>query len=419
MASGLLSAAAQPAIGDIVWLAWICFVPWLVAGAYAGVREGGWLALLAGVPFAMWDKWDTMNAAVQQTGLPLWGKLLAHLMIFGPLVVPFIAVGLAMPWLRRNHTPMLAALQGAAIFALSTALATYLSPYTSAVLMDGFTRFIQIADLGGLPLICFVLMLSQQLLANAIIYRHEQRRAPQAMGAWLLILGVSLLYGHYRLMEYRALEKAGAGLSLQVLAIQTNMSGMGGGRQLLRDHPGGTSSAVELTRQGLAKAPQSELVVWPEGGYVKPLPGDTLDSVCRLVQPLAASFGRPLVLNCHVYPEPGQNFSEALFLNRSGEEIARYRKSNLVPLYEKWRGFFGLPFTVAGTGANVFHLKDGRTLVPAICYDIHDAGLIRRGVMHGGQFILHMASFAPFGRSQQISRWDLAMARLRAIENRR
>ncbi len=417
--SALLTVLAQPAIGDVAWLGWLCFVPWLFVAHQISVREGAWLGLLVGFAFSFVGKWQTMNASVQNAGLPPVGEFLAHLAIFVPMAAPFIVLGTALPLLQRRSTPLLAALAGAALFALTSELCSRVPPYTVVALVSDTPWFIQVADFGGLALVCFLLIFLQQLGALALraAWRREPVWPPLLIGGLLIALVGA--YGQYRLHEYRTLEEASEGVRLAVLGVQTQVPKANNRHLVLRDGKGGALSPLELSRRGLAQTPEAELIVWPEIALDAMAQGEEYDPVCRAIAPIVASLGHPLLLNCERNLGEGVSQSEALLVDARGAPLGRYQKSNLVPFFEGGRDLIGLPTFVEGEGAHPLALPDGRRLLPAICFDIQDADLMREGVREGGQFILHMANFAAFNHSPQISAWDLSLARLRAVETRR
>lgn len=418
LSAGLLSVLATPAIGDQTWLAWFCLAPWLWATAHVSSREGIILALLTGLPFSILGKAQTMQVAVGNANLPLWGEMLAHLVMFGPLVFPFLVVGFFLPILRRFGSPstLVCSLQAAALFALASLIASQLSPFTIAVLANDAIPLIQVADLGGLVVVCFAVFMSNQLFANALL---EPARALVYLCLWVAWIALLFAYGQYRLDEYRTLEMRNEGKRLQALAVQTNIAGMSASSFLLRDNSSRRQSALELTRAGLRENPQCELVVWPEVNNGPAKPDETLDKVCQKLPSIVASFDRPLISYCQSRPTSNTIISEAYLHDRQGHLAGSHRKSNLVPLYEGGRKMLGLNSVVAGKGATRLELDNGRSIAPALCFDIHNPELVRQSVRLGSEFIIHMAGFGPFGKSQKTSTWDLAMARLRAIETRR
>lgn len=416
--AGLLSVLASPAIGDQTWLAWFCLMPWLWATAHVNSREGILLALLTGLPFSILGKFQVMQTAVDNAHLPFWGELLAHLVMFAPLVFPFLVVGFFLPILQRfsSSSPLVAALQAGTLFALASEIASHLSPFTIAVLAHDAIPLIQVADLGGVTIVCFAVFMSNQLLANMLL---QPSHALIYLGLWIAWIAILFGYGHYRLNEYRTIEARNDGKRLQVLAVQTNIPGIAAHSFLLRDNSTRRQSALELTRMGLRDNPQCEFVVWPEVNNGPAKSNEVLDKVCQDLPKVVASFDRPLISYCRSRPTSTTSISEAYLHNRNGELIGTHRKSNLVPFYEGGRKLFGLNSVVAGKGATLLKLENGRTIAPALCFDIHNPELIRQSVHRGSEFIIHMAGFGAFGKSLKTSTWDLAMARLRAIETRR
>ena len=188
---------------------------------------------------------------------------------------------------------------------------------------------------------------------------------------------------------------------------------------------------VELTQQAAARG--ARLVVWPESAVPFLFDED----------PELAALLRRLVQQERVYLFFGNDDRErqgdgrgliyvgAKLLAPAGEVLARYRKIQLVPFgeYVPLQPLFTLggrfaaklvqevsdftPGTEAVTGS-----VDGHAVGGYICYEAIFPGLVRRFPAQGAELLVNVTNDAWYGTTSAPYQ-HLAMAALRAVENRR
>ncbi|MEN8720632.1 MAG: nitrilase-related carbon-nitrogen hydrolase [Oceanococcaceae bacterium] len=403
--SGALVWAASPGLGEQFWLAAVALAPlFLSLHGTRGWRAAAWGGL-GGMLYIVPGKWSTFATAIATMGVSALAQVAYVLIFFALFALPFALFAWAWQRLSAYHDAAAASwLGGFGLTALILHVPTVF-PYTPAVMLTGSPVLIQLADVGGEPLLLGLLLTLNIGLAQLI----AERRLCWSSGVAVLVpLAVTLSYGAYSLPHWQGPAQP----SLSVLTLQGQWPWRSGDGLLLRDRIGSRPlSLVELTRAGLAASPNCDLVIWPESARVPTLP----DRTCARGATLAAELGVPILATCHVPHEQAQSFAARLYTpdGLAGE----HRKSRLVPMYEtRWReDTFSLQ---PGGGMQLLSAPDLPPLAPAICYEAHFRHDLRRSVADGAQWIAHMANFAVF-RHIEIHHWDLAMTRLRAVETRR
>jgi apolipoprotein N-acyltransferase len=123
-------------------------------------------------------------------------------------------------------------------------------------------------------------------------------------------------------------------------------------------------------------------------------------------------------------------YNAALLVSDSGRNMQLYRKVHLVPFGEYIPGRHLIPFLAAivgdqvpddfafGTEYTVFHLSDGISVAPLICFEDTLGDLTRRFVGAGAQVLVNVTNDGWFLRSAG-SEQHLANAVFRCIETRR
>ena len=408
-ASGLLVALSAPGVGDLASLAWIAFAPWLALLHRLRAAAAAVSSLLMGYAYIIPGHWGTFAAAVGNAGADGLARELWTLAFFTPYAIPFLLYGALDGALRRYAGPgalTRTALLRAGVLASLITLCWSPFPYTPVTAIVDFHGIVQWAAFGGEPLVLTLLLWPSALLGACLIERP--RRAAQGRAFVILLLSLLLahLAGTSRIAANDRAEAAGAGLRLSALALQLDLPSSSSPALLTRNRPSGGQSAVELTHQGYAAAPQCELAVWPE----TPVDARHGERTCAAGQALADVTGRPLLMQCH-RPTGEQFRITAEWLRPQAAPVA-HAKSSLVAGYE--RPLFGAGHVQAGPPGAVFELDGQRRLIPALCYELYAGSHLRRSVLAGGQFVAHQVSFGSFDR-QPIDRWDQPMARLRAV----
>lgn len=408
--SGLAIYLAAPGNGAFPALIWLAFAPWFASLRRLGVPGATLSGLLMGLAWVIPLQWSTFAAAVTASGAEESWHFIITLGFFLTYAAPFAVFGTVAGLLRRRFSvyPALYPLLQAALLSSLICLAWAPFPYTPAVGMVPWPSLLQLAAWGGEPLLLTALLWSNAALGFALRWQRPSLGqllpvAPAAL-ALLLLHG----FGAWRIAAMDRAEAAGQGVRLSALPLQLDLPAFVSPRTLTRDRPGRPTSALELSLDALQRAPQCEVVVWPE----TPMEIERSADVCTQGGAFAQRLGLPLLMQCF-RPLDTRHQVSAEFLRPGAEAVQWHGKSSLVPFYEA--PFFSEGRLAPGSPGRVFDLDAQRRLIPALCYELHARAHLRESVLGGGNVVVHMASFTPFSR-QPIDRSDQAMAQLRAVE---
>lgn len=273
---------------------------------------------------------------------------------------------------------------------------------------------IQVAELGGVYAVSFLLIAVNAALAAAVTL--APRRAAAALGVAGLLVGGSLAFGHVRLGELGAPARTAS-----IAVVQPSIE------QPLKWDPefAGTTLAIlfDLTRQAAAARP--ELIVWPETSLPTMLRRDPV--LTDALRRLSREAGAPLLVGSVDADEasPPKLRNTAFLLDERGI-VGRYDKIQLVPFGE-YVPLSRLIGFVRGWAEFIAELEPGsRSVVfsgpPApfgtvICYEGIFPALVRRFAKDGARFMVNMTNDGWFGRTAGPLQ-HLAMYPFRAVEHR-
>jgi apolipoprotein N-acyltransferase len=425
--SGVLLFTAYTGFGQL-YLMWVAFLPVLLA-----LRGGGELrAFLLG--------W--VCGAVGQIGGHSW--LVQTFTEFGGVSGPVawlglglfaaaqgLAFGLALLCVRRAELR----LGLAPVWGLSVAMPAFehvfpvLFPYSLAYSQYRFLAITQIVELGGLLALTILLMGVNGAAYELLVARIERRRAGRARVAipavaFLLCLG----YGLLRIPAVDAdLEEA---RELKVALIQTNVGA--GAKWMLRERS--VDDHLALSARALRRAPDIDLVVWPETVYYHALERDMSHVPKLLERPL----GVPLVFGVATAVREGsreqrritRSHNSLVLAAADGRVLGIYDKVELVPFgemtpFEGVLNALGVPRVAPNlydVGESLAHLRmeDGTALLPLICYEDIKPSLVRRLWRSDGpaDVLVNVTNDSWYGDSHE-PLTHLAMASLRSVETRR
>lgn len=402
-------------------LAFLALVPWFMA--LRGTQ--GWRGLTLGLTFGglIWLllTWWVKVGAQQWLLLADPGAWLVALLFSLYHALPYALFGLYQG-LSRNRgrwTPL--------AHALALTALVYLFPnlFPGSLANALFTHplLIQTADLGGVPLVFFLLVLVNALVEQAI-YLHRAGRPilPETLALTALFAGI-LTYGWLRLEAFTPAATDGHGApSLTLTAIQPNLP-------VTLDYlsPRGTealTAAADLIRAAVARHPETELLVWPE---VPP----SLSCACEAGKgqgDFVRRLGKALLFAC-VEEGDAQNrhHNAALLIQGDGHCGPKYRKRKLLPFAEylpleerlPWlRDWFpGVQHYQPGDAGVVLTIGEGAKVIPSLCYEGLFPETVRQGLAQGGQLLVSMADDAWFG-DPAAGRLHLALLLFRAVEYR-
>ena len=413
--AGVLALAFPRANWESV--AWYALAPLLVVALVTTPRAAfAWGWLHGTVFFLVLLRWlDFTFRTFSEIPWPLtWGPtflLAAWCGLFVAIVSGLVG------WLGRRRSPA---------WALATAPCLWVgAEWLRGHLLGGFPwgtlgysqylrlPVIQVAELGGVHAVSFVLLAANAALAGVVLL--PWRRALLGLGlAAALVLGV-LVFGAWRLGEPP--RPGELGVALMQPAIE----------QPLKWNPEHVVVTLgiylELTRQ--AGGAQPDLIVWPETASPTALRRDPglLATLTALSGQLHAAL---LIGSVDVLDAPPNRLSNAAFLVTERGIVGRYDKIHLVPFGEYVPLSRVIGF-VRGWAEFIADLEPGsRTVVfpgpPApfgvvICYEGIFPDLFREFVNGGARVMVNMTNDGWFGRTSGPEQ-HLAMYPFRAVEHR-
>jgi apolipoprotein N-acyltransferase len=277
--------------------------------------------------------------------------------------------------------------------------------------------WIQTADVGGVFLVSFVLVVVAASIAEACVGPARARRAAVATAG--VALALSAGYGGLRL----AAAADGGEPTLRLALVQGNVPNAW---RLSPVRAGDAFRAfAAATRAVLDERP--DLVVWPENAV-----NVLLEPNPRFAEEAAALLGPdgpPLLVGAPRAAPAGETgrvrfFNSAYLLSSRGESLGVYDKRHLVPFAEyapvaALRGLGGrdTPSEYApGEAAVVFSRPAPFGVL--ICFEAIYAELARDLVRGGATFLVNVSSDAWFGTSAGLEQ-HFAMTVFRAVETRR
>ncbi|MBN2324726.1 MAG: apolipoprotein N-acyltransferase [Spirochaetes bacterium] len=315
-----------------------------------------------------------------------------------------------------------------------------------------FLRFIQIADIGGEPLVSFLVVFFNAALCDSVILLldDEKKRIPAVfkkavppiVAASLIV--ISVVYGSFRFSEQIPQQKR-----LKLSLVQALSSPRA---EWKREKWKTLKRLTDLSKESIEKNDGVDLVVWTETAVRTSLRPNLLhgtsyhEKIRDLVIELDTEFvigspdnfypgeGDSLIINDldEVYPSKDKNeiwTNSAYYLSRSGEILGRYDKIKLTPFGEhfpigKKLGFLqrvldkftdSAGFT-PGTGHTVFE-NPKLPFGVVICWEGTYGYFIREFVKNGAEFVINISNDmwtkTKAGHFQHFS-----MTKFRAVENR-
>jgi apolipoprotein N-acyltransferase len=412
IAAGAVHGASFPPLG--MWpLAFVAFAPLIVAARGTRPLTGallGWIAGTVGATIAGTPALTTATRAYFDCG-PVAAVAFATLLgqVFHAL--PTTVFGACIGRLTRLETlPARAGTLAAAWTSLEFLRAHGLtgggSPWDLlAHPLYAHPLWIQLADLGGVPLVSFVLM------ATAAAAAEIRMATWRALATVLALLGLTAAYGTWRLGQ----QDDGAP-DLRIALVQGNVPNAW--RTEAARAGDGFGALASATAPALAARPT--LVIWPENAIstlVEPNARYAAE-IARVLRP----GGPSLLLGGPRFAQsvPGRvDFYNAAYLfSADGEILDVYDKRRLVPFAETapiaWLHRAG--DYSPGSGATIFATPAPFGVL--ICFEALYGDLARDLVRRGARFLVNISNDAWFdvsaGREQAF-----AMTVFRAVENRR
>ena len=445
--SGVLLTVSFP-MPHLSTVAWIALVPLFAAVSHASLRGAFVLGWVTGLTFFTGTLHWVTTVMVEYGHLPPWLSYLLLALLAASLALYVGLFGLGVRALAACSTR----LQLLAAPALWTTV-----EYARAHLLTGFPwaslgysqattlPVIQIADLGGVYAVSFVIVFVNAALAKALdAFRPVgempiplpvasfapmggpnpllRRAVLGPLAAVILVLNAVLIYGHWRL---DGLQHDPPGTTpLTVAVVQGNID-----QHRKWDPPFLRETIARyqtLTRELAPGRP--DLIVWPESAMPFWFEREAAerDDLLRFVREkrVAVLFGSPAfdVERDRV----ARAYNSAYLVSADGAVLGRYDKRHLVPFGEyvplSPLLFFvdklveGIADFSPGTGPTVFPVGTAR-LGALICYEVIFPELTRRAAAAGATVMATITNDAWYGRSAApYQHFDMVV--FRAVENR-
>ncbi len=452
----LITCAFPP--WDLSFLVWIALVPWLsgltrVETWRQTLVQGLWLGFGVGVLAAHW-----LSYAIHEFLSVSWPISVLGLIVFAATCAQpqFLFFASLFHWLEKRVNTQSRigwALSMSVGLALCYSGLDWLVPRLFDVglgyALHDATNLRQLADLGGVALLTFLIVLVNLLVWQmGEIYARQPRENAALLYrvGWIVLLGgAAFSYGVMRNRDMAALIEnpdriVRAGLAQGNLPNEVRLAwGRGDERAAERQ----LSAYMLLTEEFIKQTPKPDIVVWPEATF----PGVFRQPASKLQEGRGVKFDRqvmrlnvPILFGAYDMVEEGGRrtifnslFSITPSYERAGRQgfVQRYRKHKLLAFAEtipggsesEWlrRLLPGVGFFGRGPGADVLRIlsPDGRSVLvgPIICSESLDPQHVINGARKGSQLILNVGSdgwFGPYGEPQ----FHLAISRFRSIETR-
>ncbi len=422
--SSLLLFSASPVPGYAA-LSWISLIPLFLFIHRASPRQSFWTGWLAGIAYyLLLIYWVTISMETYG-GLAPWLSISALVLL---CVYMGLYHGLFCFFVTRTTATTRA-------FPIWFAACGWVGlDYLRGFMFSGFpwmdvgyfqyqSPLNQLADLGGHHILTFLVVLT-----NGLLYRFMQNRSLRlsVKQNWpaLICVAFAVIYSPLRLWQIQTISKQAP--ALQTGVIQGNINQ--GVKWQTEQKLASVNKHLSLTNTALAATPPPELILWPETS----LPFyPTLDPIFYHVQAETMQRNGSYELLCGaphiVRKQNGYDLYNAALLLRRDKTIDYYFKQHLVPFgeYIPLRTILPFPKALVQSIGDFTRGKEG-TLLQAnrarigvlICIEAIYPDLARKEVAQGATLLANITNDAWFGRSSA-PRQHLAMAVLRAIENRR
>lgn len=391
--AGLLVASVPPL--DVGLAAWVAFWPLLAACRDRGAGARLALGSVAGIAFGAGTVGLWLLPAARAhlaTGAPSAAALtLAAAWLYGGLYIALLA--LIHPFLPRPRW-----LTTAAVWVLLEWLRGFVAggaPWALLGHSQHGALVAQIAELGGVPAVSFLLMLVSAALAE----RGRERRTGLAVA--LLAVAMACAFGVERLLALPPSRGDASGVEVALVS----------GHHLAADPLRAYAEATSRT--------PADVVVWPEGstpGYLQ-----EEDEALGLLAALAPGHAG-LVVGGRRYdgpPSARRYFNSVFFFDGRGGIAGVADKQRLVPLAESsalpWLHDLPRPFAPAPAPPAPVEVAGIRIGV-LVCWEVLFDDLARDLVRRGADLLVNLSSDRDLGDGAgQL----VAFARFRAIETRR
>ena len=408
----------------VSWLVWVCLVPWGFALKGAKPKAG----LLLGFLFGFFVFFGVLPGVTHGLKM-LLGLSNAKIWILYVLCCALGAFPYALfgwmqgvfGWLGKAF----GAPRAAGCLALFLVLVPQVMPVHYYLVLYNSPIPIQIADLGGVPLLLFIINLTNWYALEAVIGFLQKKNFIIPATAFVLFLTVIAIYGQHRLMEFHGKSERGEFKQrMHVVSIQPNipLKSFNESKDL--------EAVTRLSEQAIKQFPSADIFILPELPRYLNCDGEFFQ---KKILPLAKQVGKEFLVQCdkELGQSPPYIFSSAKNLSPfEKDDIQRtdqeYHKIILFPFGEY------LPFSdsfpaikdffrfyrnyTPGSRTEPLHLN-GIIFIPSICYEAIFSRHIRRLVREEGDILINQTNDGWWGESDG-AMIHLALSVFRTVEYR-
>jgi apolipoprotein N-acyltransferase len=302
---------------------------------------------------------------------------------------------------------------------------------TSAIGLVSSLPLLQVVDLGGLPIVFFLLHLVSFLVVDLWVFRNGAATRRSVMLTMLTVISIWSGYGIYRMNLIGEITSGNETLTIGVIQPNIPIEGVAP-----MGVPGSREQLFATTRSVATGVQQIDLMVWPEIPiYFSPTnnPNDK-EEVVGLVKEI----GLPLLLNADMYTNDTVHgrvpfFNTEQLFRPHIDKPEEYRKNLLIPIGEylpfeslisspeNERILSGLRRYIPGDSVTTFTVTNAGgssiSVGTPICLELLSSQLVHRIVGAGAHVIVSPANDLYF-RSEATARLGLAFGAVRAVENR-
>lgn len=419
---GVLYVLAFPGV-DQFYLAFIAFVPTILAARHTSVRRAVWLGAVTGFVSHLGGYYWVVHLLREFAYLPLPVAIFGWLLVCVGQGASFgVGVGLAR-WLQKRTQWPWAMTLAVGLTAMDF-LYPLLFPSYIANTMGGWLWMMQTADIWGVLGVTALVGAINGALADLVIAQRKKKPLPARVLASVgLVWTASLVYGVVRIGQTDA--RAADAPTLRVGLVQANVGGAANhqnSQEAVRRHVRATKA---LYADGV------DLVVWPEGAYSRVVDPERSNVVDGLLQgtPQALLFGATrLDVDRHGASLP---HNSAFLSDATGKVVGWYDKTVLLAFGEYIPGgdwfpqiYKWLPYSSHfGRGKSTAPLElNGWKLGTYICYEDIVPRFVRTMMVPSGgarpHVMVNITNDSWYGDTTEPP-IHLSLAKYRAVEHRR
>lgn len=458
--SVLFMYLCQPG-GPLPWLTWLALVPTGLSIHGCQPRRSAVILYLHGLGWWLVSTWWLMPAIIHFTELKAHFAILCFLSYCAVSALPYGVLGGLLglrSWLNQPFGVAIVA----AFYTVVVSWAAGALPGNHAHGLYVYPVFIQIADLGGVPLVLFSVVFVNWQFVKGILLVKERGLSVWRCGmpflkATLLLICIGL-YGHWQLnavnetqlsMERsEALALTSSNTSIDPTLTENTLAERSDRKittskdklalslgfvqpNLVRDDS--IDRLFKMSDKLLNEHPDIELLIWPEFptafSYIESMPDK--ERVDAFVQDHEVALA---LVSGYVFetlatddnPMP-RYYNTAHLIAADGTLVGSYSKQKLAPFYEflpwedQWpilRDLFpGVLRYRAGEEARLLSLNEGIRIIPQICYEIVFPEISHEMIKQGGNIIINFTNDYWLGNSRG-SAYHFSLGLFRAVEHK-